>query len=83
MGCELGRIIIERNEGTIIFGNVGRININVKSVSGQGSSSDSSSSDSGSGSSSSSDNSDSSQDSSDLRSISVNLTRKFQKKKRK
>jgi hypothetical protein len=75
MGCELGRIIIERNEGTIIFGNVGRININVRSVSGQESSSDSGSS--------SSDNSDSSQDSSDLRSISVNLTRKFQKKKRK
>ncbi|MGO4696884.1 hypothetical protein AB4Z50_21620 [Paenibacillus sp. 2TAB26] len=82
MGCELGRVIIERNEGTIIFGNVGRININITNIAGKGSSSDSSSSDSDSGS----DNSDSGQnstDSSDLRSISVNLSRKFLKKKRK
>lgn len=42
MGCQLGRVIIEKNEGTIIFGNVGTININMTSVSTEGTNSSSS-----------------------------------------
>lgn len=46
MGCQIGRIIIENNEGTVIFGNVGTINITQTTVSsgGSGTSSDSGSS---------------------------------------
>lgn len=28
MGCQIGRVIIEKNEGIIIFGNVGTLRIN-------------------------------------------------------
>jgi hypothetical protein len=42
MGCQLGRVIIQRNEGTIIFGNVRTININTTSVSTEGTNSSSS-----------------------------------------
>ncbi|MGM0880760.1 MAG: hypothetical protein ACQEXQ_06915 [Bacillota bacterium] len=37
MGCQLGRVIIVNNEGTIIFGNVATINIKETSVSTNGS----------------------------------------------
>lgn len=48
MGCQIGRIIIVNNEGMIIFGNVGRINIKETSVSTDGSGSNITSSENGS-----------------------------------
>jgi hypothetical protein len=36
MGCQNGRIIIENNNGIIIFGNIGAININTTSVATEG-----------------------------------------------
>ncbi len=42
MGCHIGRVIIENNAGTIIFGNVATLNIKITSASTNGTSSSSS-----------------------------------------
>ncbi|KRE47107.1 hypothetical protein [Paenibacillus sp. Soil522] len=79
MGCHIGRVIIENNAGTIIFGNVATLNIKITSTSTNGTSSSSSDT------RTSSENAETAQDAnkaSDPGTVSAKNAKKYQRKKK-
>lgn len=78
MGCHIGRVIIENNAGTIIFGNVATLNIKITSSSTAGTESSSSET-------RTADNAESAQDAkkaSDSGTVSAKTSKKNQHKKK-